>query len=222
MSVKKRKGVLREYVEAILVALLLAMVIRSFIVEAFKIPSSSMVPTLLVGDHIFVNKFRYGLRIPFTKSWPVHLHEAARGEVIVFIYPEDESKDFIKRVVGLPGDEIRLEGHDLWVNGKQVLHESISPPDGVEESGYVYYRETHDGKSYIIRYDRYGGQFDETYTVPGDGLFVMGDNRDNSQDSRVWGPVPLENLKGRAMFIWLSRDHIHGGVRWNRFGTGIE
>lgn len=218
-----KKGKIREYVEALLVAGLLAFVIRSFVFEAFKIPSSSMVPTLLVGDHIFVNKFHYGLRIPFTKYWPVQFGELKHGDVVVFIYPVDESKDFIKRVIGLPGDEIRTIGHDVYVNGTLLEHADAPPPPDVTDSDqYTYYRETHDGASYLIRYDRQYSLPERQFTVPEHSFFVMGDNRDNSQDSREWGAVPEKHLKGRAMFVWLSLNHDEGGVRWDRFGTWIR
>ncbi len=217
-----KKGRVREYVEALGVALLLAFVIRSFVFEAFKIPSSSMVPTLLVGDHIFVNKFHYGWRIPFTKYWPVKFSELKRGDVVVFIWPVDESKDFIKRVIGLPGDTIRAVGHDLYVNGELLPHDDMAQPDTVIDTGYTYYRETVDGVTYTIRYDRDFSPPERTFQVPDNSFFVMGDNRDNSQDSREWGAVPRDSLKGQAMFVWLSRDYDEGGVRWKRFGTWIR
>jgi len=120
-----KKSKLREYIEALVTAVLIAFVIRSFIIEPFKIPSSSMVPTLLVGDHIFVNKFIYGLRPPFTKKHFFQFKTPKRGEVIVFIYPEDESKDFIKRVAGLPGDKLGFSGTDVYINGEKLVREPI-------------------------------------------------------------------------------------------------
>ena len=114
----KKKGTVREYVESLGLAILVALTIRAFGIEAFKIPSGSMIPTLSIGDHIFVNKFIYGLRIPFTKYKFIKVHEPKRGEVIVFIYPVDEKKDFIKRVIGMPGDRIHIDGENIWVNGE--------------------------------------------------------------------------------------------------------
>ena len=220
---KKKKGQVREYGEALVVALLLAFVIRSFIFEAFKIPSSSMVPTLLVGDHIFVNKFHYGLRIPFTKYWPVHFHDVNRADVVVFVFLVDESKDFIKRAIGLPGDQIRTIGHDLYVNGALLLHEPTTPPPGLDDNdSYTYYRETYGTQSYLVRYAQNYSPPERHFTVPSGHFFVMGDNRDNSQDSREWGGVPMQNLKGNAMFVWFPRDYDHGGVRWKRFGHWIQ
>lgn len=221
---KKKKSTFRECTEAIFTAFLLAFAIRSFVIEAFKIPSSSMVPTLLIGDHIFVNKFIYGLRIPLTKKWAAHFREPKRGEVIVFIYPKDESKDFIKRVIGLPGDKVRIVGHDIYVNSILLPKEAMAV-DGVvarDTAHLDYFMEATDGISHYVQHEkqyvREGGEYD----VPAGHLFVMGDNRDGSADSREWGFVPMENLKGKAMFIWLSWDGEHTRVRWNRFGRWIK
>ncbi len=222
-----------EYAKSILIALVCALVIRSFIIEPFKIPSSSMVPTLLIGDHIFVSKFYYGLRLPLTKMWPVHFQKPARGDVIVFIYPIDESRDYIKRVVGVAGDKIRAIGHDLFVNDEMLEHDPVTDTSLPDLAAYDYYRERIGDKSHLVRYDKNRVDPEQTFTVPDGQVFVMGDNRDNSQDSRVWGGVPLDHLKGKALFIWLSRNctpvqegvepdlECHG-VRWNRFGDWIE
>jgi signal peptidase I len=251
-NIKKKKGKIREYIEALLTAVLIAFVIRSFIVEPFKIPSSSMVPTQMIGDHIFVNKFIYGLRPPFTKKHFFQFKTPKRGEVVVFIYPQDESKDFIKRVIGLPGDKITFEETDVFVNGKKLGREDIkveqSPTDVRElnvKSGnwdkklpYVpkfenfdFYKENVDGIKHLTQYEhevmfRSPGWFTSKVgpeiVVPEGNLFVMGDNRDNSSDSREWGFVPMENIKGKAMFVWLSLDNDHGWLRWKRFGSWIK
>lgn len=247
---QKKKGVVREYIEALLLAVVLAFVIRSFVIEPYKIPSKSMVPTLLVGDHIFVNKFVYGLRFPGTKKWLFKWHEPKRGEVIVFIYPEDEKLDFIKRLVGLPGDRIRIHEGQVFVNerevtAQEVLIKGVDPANkrklliaqaGAQElptslSRIPYFRGY---ENYQIKVEELGevkhlmqksrqmpsnDEFD--LVVPPDSFFVMGDNRDQSADSRVWGFVPRENLKGKAMFIWLSLDSDRGGVRARRFGRPI-
>lgn len=220
----QKKSTFREYAEAILIAGVCAFFIRSFVLEAFKIPSSSMVPTLLIGDHIFVNKFIYGLRIPLTKKWVAHFREPRRGEVVVFIYPKDERKDFIKRVIGLPGDTIRVAGRDLYVNGellpKEVMPVDQAPP--VDRAHLDYFFEMVDGERHFVQHEKQFVRDGSEYVVPARHLFVMGDNRDGSADSRDWGFVPMENLKGKAMFIWLSWNSDATNVRWNRFGRWIR
>lgn len=246
----KGKKTLREYTEALLTAVLLAFFIRSFVIEPFKIPSKSMVPTLLVGDHIFVNKFSYGLRIPWTKKWIFKAGDPHRGDVIVFIYPEDEKLDFIKRVVGLPHDRIRVHEGKLFINDQEVIDADI-PVLGVDSHdkrflrigsveaaelppnlkkipfyrGYENFKiqvELLDSKKFLIQKSRLFPVGDDVeLEVPADHFFVLGDNRDQSADSRVWGFVPRENLKGRALFIWLSLDREKGGVRLKRFGKKI-
>ena len=246
---KKRKGKFREYVEAIVTAVLIAFVIRSFVIEPFKIPTSSMVPTLLVGDHIFVNKFIYGLRIPFTKIRFFDKRKPHRGEVVVFNYPVDESKDFIKRVVGLPGDVIKVIGKDLYINGEALKHVDIpvkfNPDDKrtlltndtqFKKIPYVqgwpeidFMKEDLGDTEHLIQFESGGRELGEyiaanggEVTVPEGKFFVMGDNRDNSLDGREWGFVPMENLKGKAIFVWLSLDKDFGLIRYKRFGHLIE
>lgn len=189
----KKKSTFREYAEAAAIAVLLALFIRTFVVQAFKIPSGSMEPTLLVGDHILVNKFIYGIKIPFVRSTLVPIGEPDRGDVIVFIYPVDKSKDFIKRVIGLPGDTIRIEGKRIIINGK------------VYEDKHGFYTPSGGGAD-PERTQGYG-----PITVPPDSYFVLGDNRDQSYDSRFWGFVPEESIKGKAFIIYWSWPH------WKRF-----
>jgi signal peptidase I len=248
-EVRRKKGFIREYGEALLTALLVAFVIRSFVIEAFKIPSGSMIPTLMIGDHIFVNKFTYGLRIPFTTKRIVTFRTPERGESIVFIYPVDDSKDFIKRVIGLPGDRIRLEGDDISINGEllsrqpikvepdrdlrpsllKVIPEAVADQVGVHSipvfSGwdeFQYYAEKVNGMNHLVQYDDRPSQTEAEFEIPPGHLFVMGDNRDNSSDSREWGFVPIENVKGKAMFVWLSIDYERRTLRWDRFGKWIK
>lgn len=238
----KKKSTLREYVEALLIAALIAFTIRAFVFEAFKIPSGSMIPTLSVGDHIFVNKYTYGLRIPFTKIHFIDNNLPKRGEVVVFIYPVDNDKDFIKRVVGIPGDKVRLEGSDVFINGEKVVHTLLdvqTDPDNPKKlllknsitrsipyvrgwETFDFYEEVIDGHPHIVQYEKYASRVPQEFVVPEGNYFVMGDNRDNSADSREWGFVPFENLKGRAMFVWLSLDKDQGGIRWNEFGRWVE
>jgi len=197
-SKTKRKSVLREYVEAIVIAVVLALFIRTFVVQAFKIPSGSMKPTLLVGDHILVNKFIYGIKIPFTDKTIISLGEPKREDVVVFKYPLDPQKDYIKRVIGLPGEKVELVNKVLFINGKVIddPHASYSLYGNLRNFGPV--------------------------TVPVHHLFVMGDNRDESADSRVWGFVPDANLKGKAFLIYWSWDSANFGVRWRRIGDIIR
>lgn len=227
MNMTRKKGFVREYGEALLTALLIAFFIRSFVIEAFKIPSGSMIPTLMVGDHIFVNKFVYGLRIPFTKTKIVTFGTPKRGEPIVFMYPMDESKDFIKRVVGLPGDVVRVHGEEVIINGQPVTHDPIADISSIPAFGgwqhFKYYSEDLGGTHHLVQFDDdRTGRENEEFTITPDHLFVMGDNRDNSSDSRDWGLVPLENIKGRAMFVWLSIDFDRKTLRWDRFGKWIR
>jgi len=239
---KKKKSTFREYVEALGVAVLVALMIRAFCIEAFKIPSGSMIPTLSVGDHIFVNKFIYGLRIPFTKTRFFKFKDPQKGDVIVFIYPEDESKDFIKRVIGLPGDRIHLEEDNIWINGELVRKHDLEvrPYPGDKRRLFVrndkehaipfvrgwrdfdFYEELIGSTQHIVQYERYMDRPTYDIVVPSGYYFVMGDNRDNSADSREWGFVPEGNVKGKAMFVWLSVDKDHGGIRWHEFGRWLE
>ncbi|HKX11734.1 MAG TPA: signal peptidase I [bacterium] len=254
---KKEKSKFREYAEALLTAILIAVFLRSFVVEAFKIPSGSMIPTLMVGDHIFVNKFIYGIRVPFTSKWLWKYKEPQRGEAIVFIYPKDHSLDYIKRVVGLPGDRVRIDGDDVYVNDQKLevtqvpvigkdpknqLLLDLSPPADVPGADKFKKIPVSEGWSFFRVYlEKLGDHLhlkqeaprqedlNREFLVPADNLFVMGDNRDNSQDSRYWGFVPIENVKGKAMFIWLSLryredrpEHGWAGFRWDRFGQWIQ
>jgi signal peptidase I len=282
--------------------------LRAFVVEAFKIPSSSMIPTMEIGDHIFVNKFLYGIRIPYTKTKFLEIRKPRAGEVIVFMNPCTPEKDFIKRVVAVGGDTVEVRCNILYVNGKAVpttlIDESNQcayddfdegPPPRWSRMRCSRYGEEHGGQRYftlhgyerpdtdrqrIIQGDsgRYwdwadlhdfpqleeppqdrlvppivpscgiddvrhlggekelgrierslprGKQPDHPclpqvhYVVPEDSVFVMGDNRQNSSDSRVWGPVPLENIKGKALFIWWSSSDV-SGVRWSRMGSIVH
>lgn len=184
----RKKSLLREYLEAAVIAILLALFIRAFVVQAFKIPSGSMEPTLLVGDHILVNKFIYGLKAPFIHKTIIPISRPKRGDIIVFIYPLDKKKDFIKRLIGLPGEKIQIIDNKIFINGQLY-----NDPHG------VYGKHANEGQKL--------GPF----IVPDDSLFVMGDNRDHSYDSRYWGFVPLESVLGKAIIIYWSWPH------WKRF-----
>jgi len=215
-----KKPVWREWGESLLVVLIIAFVVRSFVVAPFKIPSSSMVPTLDVGDYIFVLRYSYGLRIPFTniQLMPKAPH---RGDVVVFDYPEDRSVDFIKRVIGLPGDTIDYKDNALYINGQKmpltrIGNRAYFMGDGnVDESGL--YREDLMG----VKHDVLRKDFsikDGEWKVPPGEYFMLGDNRNNSRDSRFWGFVPQSYLVGRAAIIWWSWDKERDAVRWDRLG----
>ena len=208
-----KKSLIREYGEALLVALVLAFVIRTFVVQAYKIPSESMVETLLVGDHLLASKFAYGIKIPFTHSYIYRGDDPAYGDIIIFDYPNDPSVDYIKRVIGLPGDVITVRDKRLYRNGMPV------------EEKYIRYEQPN-----IIEpiRDNFG-----PVTVPPDKYFVMGDNRDRSDDSRVSvGFVPMENLVGKARFLFFSYDPNEGAwykpwtwakkIRWSRLFSKIN
>ena len=187
MSLKK-KSVLRDWIESIVIAFLLAMVIRAFLVQAFRIPTGSMRMTLIEGDLILVNKLIYGARIPFTKLNLPAFRLPARGDVIVFVYPEDAKKDFIKRLVGLPGEKVEIKGGSIYINDKLIT-------DPVFNQVYYYNRGDFalEGKSIM---------------VPEDSYFVLGDNSASSKDSRFWGFVPKSNLLGKALIIYWPPQRI--------------
>ncbi len=227
-----RKSEAREFVESILLAVGVALLLRTFVVEAFKIPSSSMVCTLLVGDHIFVNKFSYGPAIPYTHSRVWTHMPPDRGDVIVFAYPENMEQDFIKRVIALPGDRLETKDGHPMINGWEVPSCLVGSfayddPDTLppHHEGDLYVEYLAD-ESYLTFYDRAKdpqankGPF---FVQPGE-VYVMGDNRNTSHDSRAWfggkgGGVPFENIRGRALFVWLSyRDT---GIDWRRFGAPV-
>lgn len=229
---KYKKGAIRENIESILWAAAIALILRSFVIEAYKIPSGSMIPTLLVGDHLFVNKFIYGLKIPFTFIKFFDFRKPKRGEIVIFTRPE-EGKDFIKRVIGIEGDTVEIRGHDVYVNGELLKKEYVDEyeyPERDEFSGEYRkvrakrYLETIDGiKHYIIlRPDSpLMGFGDGVYKVGKDSYFVMGDNRDNSSDSRFFGTINFKQIKGRAMFIWWSWGGGQG-IQFHRIFNWIE
>jgi signal peptidase I len=296
---RSSKSTTRDYVESIGGAILIALALRAFVIEAFKIPSSSMYPTLEIGDHIFVNKFIYGVRIPWTRTKLFELRGPERGEVIVFIYPCDPDRDYIKRVVALGGDAVEVRCNIVYVNGVAVPSKMIEPGevcryyDHNDQTGKwewkkcSRYRETVNGVDYDTFHDperperdtriaegnqpaggdahdfprrsnpfppscqsedalkaanivQVKGKIVETkpeaiakvcepqlqYVVPPGHVFAMGDNRNNSNDARFWGAVPIENIKGKALFIWLSYEHWGlldwTGIRWDRIGNFVH
>lgn len=208
---------------SIFLAVLIALTIRWAILEAYVIPSGSMLPSLLINDHIFVNKMVYGLRVPFSEEWLVKFSEPKRGDVIVFKYPEDMSTFFIKRVVGEPGDKVEVRNGTLFINDLAMEKKVPPQPSDMDwlrdvdfqrggrpydtRENYVHYIESLPGSVEHNVLQMRGESFNNNFgpiTVPADHLFMMGDNRDNSKDSRFWGSLPKANILGRASFVWLS------------------
>ena len=212
------KHVLVEYSRSFFPVLLLVLVIRSFIFEPFRIPSGSMMPTLLEGDFIFVKKYSYGLRLPVTETKVVETGSPARGDVIVFRLPSDPSINYIKRVIGLPGDTVVYERHRLTINGERVALQAGES----DWLGAPVYVEDLDGRVHDIRVENPGFSIrDNIYRVPEGHYFVMGDNRDSSKDSRFIGPVPEEFLVGEAVRVWMH--FVPWSMPdWGRIGTKIE
>ena len=201
---KKRKSLTREYLEAIVIAILLALAIRTFVIQAFTIPSGSMMDTLLVGDYILVNKFIYGAEIPFTNLHLPGIRQPRRGDIIVFRYPQDESRDFIKRIIAVGGEAVQVRGNRVYING--LLDEPYVRP-----GSFAAIPSNHCSYVYAC----------EPIVVPPGSYFVMGDNRDNSQDSRYWGFVKRSKIRGKAFLIywsWNGEDH---WLRWRRLGGYI-
>ena len=207
---EKKKSTFREYTEAIIIAILLALFIRTFVIQAFKIPSGSMLPTLQIGDHLLVNKFIYGIRVPFTGKKLVPIKDPKHGDIIVFRYPKDRSTDYIKRVVGVSGDKVLIKNKKLFINDRAVEdpHAHFTSPTILPASKNPK--------------DNFG-----PISVPKGKLFVMGDNRDNSSDSRFWGYVDSTDVLGKALIIYWSWDinkplfsmERFASIRWNRLAN---
>lgn len=223
--------VLVEYAKSFFPVILLVFFVRSFIIEPFKIPSGSMMPTLLAGDYILVNKFTYGLRVPILNNRFLDVNEPKRGDVFVFHYPPSPSVDYIKRVVGLPGDKIRYVDKRLTINGQLLDVQDVGDytyvKPGLNMLTAKQYREQLGDVQHDILINPWVGNYDadalgaklandEEIVVPAGHYLAMGDNRDDSSDSRVWGFVPEQNLVGKAFFIWMNFDQT------SRIGNAIH
>lgn len=216
-----------EYSKAFFPVILVVFVLRSFIVEPFRIPSGSMLPSLHIGDFILVNKFSYGVRLPIINKKIVEVSSPERGDVMVFRFPHDNSINFIKRVVGLPGDQIEYREKRVYLNGTPVPVEPKGEVDlsAVSKRGYIgkRYLETLDATAHEIIVDPKKQTTETSYVVPEGHYFVMGDNRDHSNDSRYWGFVPEKNIIGKAFFIWFSWDlEGSGDLAWDRIGNSVN
>ncbi|MHB8414722.1 MAG: signal peptidase I [Acidiferrobacteraceae bacterium] len=222
-----REPLVVEYAKSFFPVILVVLLLRSFVVEPFRIPSGSMIPTLHVGDFILVEKFAYGLRLPVLNTEILHTGRPQRGQVIVFRYPRNPAEDFIKRVVGIPGDHIEYKNKQLYINGKLVAHYDGRPYLYAESNDrYIDAREYTEKlgkvKHHIILIPGMYGP-PQSFVVPPHEYFVMGDNRDLSNDSRYWGYVPQKNLVGRAFLIWFSWDIAHDkSIAWGRIGRLIH
>lgn len=214
-----------EYARSFFPIILVVLVIRSFIAEPFRIPSGSMLPTLHVGDFILVNKFAYGVRLPVLNTKIIDVSEPKRGDVLVFRYPKNPQVDYIKRLVGLPGDKVGYFNKTIYINGEaisQVEKEKGSNLLGIVPSNNELRVETLGLHTHELLIDPERRLIEGEMVVPAGEYFVMGDNRDNSNDSRFWGTVPEANLVGKAFFIWMSWDWNEGGIVWNRLGDSIN
>ena len=224
----EREPILVDYSRAFFPVLAIVLGLRSFVAEPFRIPSSSMMPSLLIGDFILVNKFAYGLRLPINNHKFVGIGEPKRGDVVVFRPPQHPDQDWIKRVVGLPGDTIAYRDHTVWLNGKPLQYVSdgryVGTGQGADATGSRLMTEQLPGRVHpVLERDDlpFFVQGEGEWTVPAGEYFVMGDNRDNSEDSRFWGFLPEANLRGKAFLVWMHWDGSAGGVDFNRIGSRI-
>jgi signal peptidase I len=199
------RSTLREYIEAALWALVVTLFLRAFVIQAYRIPSESMMNTLLVGDYLFVNKFEYGPKLPFTHFRFPGLRQPRRGDVIVFQFPRDPSVDFVKRCVSTGGETVEIHDKQLWIDGRALDEPYVIHTDPAVRPGGFEYR------------DNFG-----PFSVPAGKMFMMGDNRDNSEDSRYWGPLEMDLVKGHAMFLYWSWDLEHHAPRWSRIFQAIR
>ena len=220
-----------EYAKSFFPVILLVFLIRSFVAEPFKIPSGSMMPTLLAGDYILVNKYTYGLRVPLVNNIFYKINQPKRGDVVVFHFPPDPKVDYIKRIIGLPGDKIQYQDKRLTVNGKLLDVKELDEYEYVSAGNNITVAKRYDEVLGELKHnillqaepnfynpDQIGGRFQngETIIVPADSYFAMGDNRDNSSDGRVWGFVPDQNLVGKAFFVWFNFE------KFGRIGNSIK
>lgn len=223
-----RDPVIIEYSRSLFPVLLIVLLFRSFLFEPFKIPSGSMIPTLLVGDFILVNKYSYGLRLPVLNEKVLSIGEPGRGDVVVFRYPVDPSVNFIKRLIGLPGDTVTYRNKELFVNGEPVSKQengrytSDEVKCATPRADAVRFHEIVGAVEHDILLHERSGSRNGNWLVPDGHYFVMGDNRDRSNDSREWGFVPEENLMGRAVGIWMNFDYTKGCGDLSRIGDGIH
>ncbi len=222
-----KEPILVEYARSFFPIILIVLILRSFIVEPFRIPSGSMMPTLLIGDFILVQKFAYGIRLPVLNTKIVEVSDPARGDIIVFRFPKNPNIDYIKRVVGLPGDRVGYYGKKVYINGVQMKQIPLGRYNGVGQGrnmrgAWHLLEDLAEGveHSILVRGDRASRRLE--FAIPKGQYFVMGDNRDNSNDSRFWGTVPEANLVGKAFFVWMNWDWENKGIGFDRMGTVLK
>lgn len=224
--VAAKEPLLVEYAHSFFPVLFVVLVLRSFVVEPFRIPSGSMMPTLLIGDFILVNKFAYGIRLPVLGTKVVEVGEPRRGDIVVFKFPQDPSVDYIKRIIGLPGDRIAYYNKTLYVNGQAIAQTRLGQFQGAGQgasmTGAALMSEDLTGVTHDILIREGQPSVQGEFLVPEGNFFVMGDNRDNSNDSRYWGTVPEANLVGKAFLIWMNWDWENRGVAFDRLGTTLQ
>lgn len=221
-----KEPIIVEYAHSFFPILLIVLILRSFIAEPFRIPSGSMMPTLLIGDFILVNKFTYGVRLPVLHHKIIEFNKPERGDIVVFRFPKNPTVDYIKRVVGLPGDRIVYANKKILINGELAKPISLgyyhALGQGTSMTGAEHLLENLGGIEHSILIRQGAASVEGVFVVPEGQYFVMGDNRDNSNDSRYWGTVPEQNLVGKAFFIWMSWDWQHKGVGFDRIGTILK
>lgn len=222
----EKEPLLVEYARSFFPVVLIVLILRSFLFEPFRIPSGSMMPTLLIGDFILVNKFSYGVRLPVLNNKILEVGEPARGDIVVFRYPKQPSVDYIKRVIGVPGDRIAYFDKKLYVNGQLAPQVPLGSYVGVGQGSNMSGSEILEEDLGDVRHDilvRDGAPtVEDVFVVPKGQYFMMGDNRDNSNDSRYWGTVPEGNLVGKAVCIWMNWDLENGGIDFGRLGMILK
>lgn len=222
----EKEPLLVEYARSFFPVVFIVLILRSFIAEPFRIPSGSMMPTLLIGDFILVNKFSYGIRLPVLNTKIVEVDLPKRGDIVVFRFPKQPTVDYIKRVIGVPGDRVAYFGKKLYINGQPISQVELGTFEGkgqgVTMSGAHWIEENLEPVKHSILITPGAPTIEDVFVVPQGQYFVMGDNRDNSNDSRYWGFVPEANLVGKAFFIWMNFDLENKGVDISRVGTALN
>jgi len=223
---ESNEPVVVEYARSFFPIVLIVFLLRSFLAEPFRIPSASMMPTLLIGDFLLVNKFTYGIRLPVINKKIIEINEPKRGDIVVFRFPKDPKVDYIKRVVGIPGDKVAYYNKKLTINDSPVNQVSLGSYQGLGQgqdmTGSEHLEENLTGVEHSILIRTDAPTVEGSYVIPPGNYFVMGDNRDNSNDSRYWGTVPEENLVGKAFFIWMNWDWENKGIGFDRIGTVLK